>query len=52
MATVHSTDVARTYFSRLIGLRNGEREFDLPSYSLVTDEQLNALYALEGLRDE
>ena len=51
VATVHSTDVARTYFGRLIGLRNGEREFDLPS-GLVTDDQLNALYALEGLRDE
>ncbi len=51
VATVHSTDVARTYFGRLIGLRNGECEFDLPSH-LVTDEQLNALYALEGLRDE
>ena len=51
VATVHSTDVARTYFGRLIGLRNGEREFDLPSH-LVTDNQLKALYALEGLRDE
>lgn len=51
VATVHSTTVARTYFGRLIGLRNGETEFDLPSH-LVTDDQLNALYALEGLRDE
>ncbi len=51
VATVHSTDVARTYFERLIGLRNGAREFDLPSH-LVTDDQLNDLYALEGLRDE
>lgn len=51
VATVHSTDVARTYFGRLIGLRNGEREFDLPS-NCVTDDQLTALYALEGLRDE
>ncbi len=51
VATVHSTDVARTYFGRLIGLRNGEVEFDRSS-NLVTDNQLNALYALEGLRDE
>ena len=51
VATVHSTDVARTYFGRLIGLRNGELEFDLPS-NLVTDDQLDALYSLEGLRDE
>ena len=51
VATVHSTDVARTYFARLIGLRNGECAFDLPSQR-VTDDQLDALYALEGLRDE
>ena len=51
VATVHSTEVARTYFGRLIGLRNGGVEFDLPS-DRVTDDQLNALYALEGLRDE
>lgn len=51
VATVHSVSVARTYFDRLIGLRNGEPQFDLPS-GQVTDEQLDALYDLEGLRDE
>lgn len=51
IATVHSTDVARTYFERLIGLRNGECAFDLPSH-VVTDDRLDALYALDGLRDE
>jgi phosphonate transport system ATP-binding protein len=51
LATVHSIDLARTYFGRLIGIRNGELEFDLPS-KRVTDDQLDALYALQGLRDE
>ncbi len=51
VATVHSVSVARAFFDRLIGLRNGERQFDLPSGE-VTDAQLDVLYALEGLRDE
>ena len=51
VATVHSVSVARTYFDRLIGLRNGEEQFDEPA-DAVTNSQLQALYALEGLRDE
>ena len=51
VATVHSISVARAYFDRLIGLRNGARQFDLPA-ERVTDAQLDALYTLEGLRDE
>ena len=51
VATVHSVSVARTYFDRLIGLRNGESQFDEPAYR-VTDGQLDTLYALDGLRHE
>ena len=51
VATVHSVSVARSYFDRLIGLRNGKRQFDLPAEE-VTADHLDALYALEGLRNE
>ena len=51
VATVHSISVARAYFDRLIGLRNGAGQFDAPA-DRVSDLQLDALYALEGLRNE
>ena len=51
VATVHSVSVARAYFDRLIGLRNGESQFDEPAQD-VRDSQLDALYSLEGLRNE
>ena len=51
VATVHSESLARAYFDRLIGLRNGEAQFDEPA-DRVTDGQLDTLYALEGLRHE
>ena len=51
VASMHSLDLARKYCSRLIGLRNGVVQFDLPS-SAVTAEALESLYSLEGLGDE
>ena len=51
MASMHSVEMAREYFSRLIGLRNGVVQFDLPSQE-VTDRLLHDLYDLRGLRSE
>ena len=51
VASVHSVDLARRYFDRLIGLRNGEVQFDLPT-TLVTATMLDDLYTLGGLRAE
>ena len=51
VASMHSVEMARERFGRLIGLRNGELRFDLPTPE-VTDGMLDALYALEGLRAE
>jgi phosphonate transport system ATP-binding protein len=51
IASMHSVQLAREHFSRLIGLRDGEILFDLPS-SEVSDAHLRELYKLEGLRSE
>lgn len=51
VASMHAVDFARDHFSRLIGLRNGLVQFDLPS-SDVTGPMLAALYDLEGLRND
>jgi len=48
IASLHSVDYARKYFTRLIALKNGEIFFDLPS-DQVTDEQLEELYQLKEL---
>ena len=44
LATLHQVDVAIASFPRIIGLRNGELAFDLPSAE-VTREHLLQLYA-------
>jgi phosphonate transport system ATP-binding protein len=44
LATLHQVDVAIASFPRIIGLRNGELAFDLPSAE-VTREHLLRLYA-------
>ncbi len=44
LATLHQVDVAVASFPRIIGLRNGELAFDLPSAE-VTREHLLRLYA-------
>ena len=44
-------DLVRRYFSRVIGLRNGELQFDVPVGDM-TEEMLGYLYDLEGLESE
>ncbi|MDP6511817.1 MAG: ATP-binding cassette domain-containing protein [SAR202 cluster bacterium] len=51
ISSIHSTDLAHDYFDRVIGLRNGELQFDLPAAS-VSSELLADLYVLEGLEGE
>ena len=51
VASMHSVELAREHFSRLIGLRNGAVTFDLPSHE-VTEDMLHDLYDLHGLRSE
>ncbi len=50
-ASVHSIQLASTYFSRAIGLRNGELQFDLP-IGKVTVEMLDDIYQIIGLKDD
>ena len=50
IAGIHSIELARRYFDRIIGLRNGESQFDLP-IDWLTEAMLEELYELEGLRD-
>jgi phosphonate transport system ATP-binding protein len=51
VASLHSVELAKKYMGRLIGLRNGALQFDLP-VAAVTDAMLQALYEAEGLRDD
>jgi phosphonate transport system ATP-binding protein len=51
ISSIHSIDLAREYFDRVIGLRNGELQFDVPVDS-VSSELLAELYDLEGLERE
>jgi phosphonate transport system ATP-binding protein len=44
VATLHHVDMALQHFPRLVGLRDGEVVFDLPTVD-VTPERLNDLYA-------
>ena len=43
IASVHAFDLARQHFGRLVGLRNGRLQFDLPAAD-VTDRDGDALY--------
>ena len=51
LASMHSVETARHHFGRLIGLRNGAIQFDLPAQR-VTPKMLAELYDLRGLRSE
>lgn len=51
ITVLHSTHYAQNYFERIIGIKNGEIEFDLPSAEL-TKEMLKSLYAIEGKTNE
>lgn len=46
VASLHSVEYARKYFSRIIALREGKIYFDLPAEK-VTDEDLKELYNLK-----
>ncbi|WHX98242.1 phosphonate ABC transporter ATP-binding protein [Neobacillus sp. DY30] len=46
VASLHSVEYARKYFTRIISLKNGEIFFDLPTEQ-VSDELLNDLYQLK-----
>ena len=51
VASIHSIDLTRRYFSRAIGLRQGEVQFDLPVEKL-TDEILHSLYNLKEVNQQ
>ena len=51
IASLHSVPLTRSYFSRALGLRNGQLQFDLP-VGQVTDEMLANLYDIRGLKGE
>ena len=44
VATLHQVEMALSRFARIVGLRDGQLQFDLPA-ALVTREHLNRLYA-------
>jgi phosphonate transport system ATP-binding protein len=46
IASLHSVEYARKYFSRIIALRAGKIYFDLPANE-ITDEDLKELYSLK-----
>lgn len=46
IASIHSIELARQFFDRLIGLKNGNVEFDLPAED-VTSAMFTGLYELE-----
>lgn len=46
IAILHSIDYAKEHFTRLIGLRDGQVQFDLPP-DQITEQQLRALYELK-----
>jgi phosphonate transport system ATP-binding protein len=48
VASLHSVEYAKKYFTRLIALKNGEIFFDLPAHQ-VTERQLKELYQLKEL---
>lgn len=46
LVSLHDVELAKTYCDRIIGLRQGQIRFDLPS-SQVSAQQLDSLYELE-----
>jgi len=51
VASIHSIELAREFFDRIVGLRNGLVQFDVPAFS-IRDHVLDELYEIEGLRSE
>ena len=48
VASMHVVDLVRRCFSRVIGLRNGGLQFDIPACEL-TEEILERLYEIKGV---
>ena len=46
IASLHAPDLIRRYFSRVVGLREGALQFDVPAQRL-TAQMLDALYDLD-----
>ena len=46
IASLHSVEYARKYFTRIIAFKNGEIFFDLPTEK-VTDDLLTELYQIK-----
>ena len=51
IASIHSLDLACEFFDRIVGLRNGLVQFDIPTCN-IHDHMLEDLYEIEGLRSE
>ena len=51
IASLHSVDLARELFDRIVGLRNGVVQFDASACN-IHDGMLEDLYRIEGLRSE
>ena len=51
IASIHSIDLACEFFDRVVGLRNGIVQFDIPTFN-IHDHMLEDLYEIEGLRSE
>lgn len=49
IASIHSINLAREFFDRIVGLRNGLVQFDIPTTG-IHDHMLEELYEIEGLR--
>ena len=49
IASIHSINLAREFFDRIVGLRNGLVQFDTPTTG-IHDHMLEDLYEIEGLR--
>ena len=49
IASIHSLGLAREFFDRIVGLRNGLVQFDIPTTG-IDDHMLQDLYEIEGLR--
>lgn len=51
VASLHSITLARKYFTRLIGIKNGKVFFDLPSAE-VTDQDVTHLYTIDHVESK
>ena len=50
IVSLHSVDLAKEFFDRIIGLKDGKIYFDLKS-SELTEEYLSTLYAFQGMQE-